>query len=92
MAARVLAETAPGLRAAHAGPPARAMAPHFEQVDGDTLAAARWPRWPPRPVGDVAPGTAAVLAPASLVASSPSPSTPPGCTPSTPAATASGPP
>jgi DNA helicase IV len=66
VAARVLAETAPGLR-----PPTpvrrTGVAPHFEQVELSQLAE-RVAALSTQACRDVAPGTAAVLAPASLVA------------------------
>ncbi|HXQ90705.1 MAG TPA: hypothetical protein VN768_04035, partial [Acidimicrobiales bacterium] len=66
VAARVLAETAPGLR-----PPTpvrrTGVAPHFEQVEASHLAE-RVAALATRACRDVAPGTAAVLAPGSLVA------------------------
>ncbi len=66
VAARVLAETAPGLR-----PPTpvrrTGIAPHFEQVELGELAQ-RVAALSTQACRDVAPGTAAVLAPASLVA------------------------
>jgi DNA helicase IV len=66
VAARVLAETAPGLR-----PPTpvrrTGVAPHFEQVEIGQLAE-RVAALSTQACRDVAPGTAAVLAPASLVA------------------------
>jgi DNA helicase IV len=66
VAARVLAETAPGLR-----PPTpvrrTGVAPYFEQVEVGRLAE-RVAALATQACGDVAPGTAAVLAPASLVA------------------------
>ncbi len=66
VAARVLAETAPGLR-----PPTpvrrTGVAPYFEQVEAARLAE-RVAALATRACRDVAPGTAAVLAPGSLVA------------------------
>ncbi len=66
VAARVLAETAPGLR-----PPTpvrrTGVAPHFEQVEAGRLAE-RVAALSTQACRDVAPGTAAVLAPGSLVA------------------------
>jgi DNA helicase IV len=66
VAARVLAETAPGLK-----PPTpvrrTGIAPHFEQVELGELAH-RVAELSTQACRDVAPGTAAVLAPASLVA------------------------
>jgi len=66
VAARLLAETAPGLR-----PPTpvrrTGVAPYFEQVAPAQLAE-RVAALSTRTCADVAPGTAAVLAPASLVA------------------------
>jgi DNA helicase IV len=66
VAARLLAETAPGLR-----PPTpvrrTGVAPHFEQVTPGQLAE-RVAALSTQACRDVAPGTAAVLAPASLVA------------------------
>ncbi|HVA02454.1 MAG TPA: hypothetical protein VMU64_01800 [Acidimicrobiales bacterium] len=66
VAARVLAETAPGLR-----PPTpvrrTGVAPHFEEVEASRLAE-RVAALATRACRDVAPGTAAVLAPGSLVA------------------------
>ncbi len=66
VAARVLAETAPGLR-----PPTpvrrTGVAPHFEQVEPAQLAE-RVAALSTQACRDVSPGTAAVLAPASLVA------------------------
>jgi DNA helicase IV len=66
VAARLLAETAPGLR-----PPTpvrrTGVAPHFEQVTTGQLAE-RVAALSTQACRDVAPGTAAVLAPASLVA------------------------
>jgi hypothetical protein len=66
VAARLLAETAPGLR-----PPTpvrrTGVAPHFEQVTTGQLAE-RVAALSAQACRDVAPGTAAVLAPASLVA------------------------
>jgi superfamily I DNA/RNA helicase len=66
VAARVLAETAPGLK-----PPTpvrrTGVAPHFEQVEVGRLAE-RVAALSTQACRDVAPGTAAVLAPASLVA------------------------
>jgi len=66
VAARILAETAPGLR-----PPTpvrrTGVAPHFEQVEPGRLAE-RVAALSTQACHDVAPGTAAVLAPASLVA------------------------
>ncbi len=66
VAARVLAETAPGL---HPPTPVRrtGVPPHFEQVDRARLAE-RVAALSTQACADVAPGTAAVLAPASLVA------------------------